>query len=599
MIHEVPVELLNHIVTYLPTAQAAAHLSSSNHALRRYFEDEGWKIFVQSRFPSFNITGNWKAAAHTLTTYSRNLDRRAFLGRYVEPSNFIVKLPQRELETKWRKPRGQTMGYQPEIDCYEEASGSTWDARKQVLAWSAGAELVVRVKSMGPRHKPDSRGTYSYFDHYNHHTRWFTYRPPRAQEGRDDITSLNLLKGVYREESSSTTDVEHAVFGTASGGLYLSHLELDRDSSKTVGGVFETGKRPVRFADIEASEENLLAAVLGDTTVALFNIPRFLYNVPEHHETIHALAETTIPQEGSRSFRIWATQFLSNDLLALGTGPSPTPVQILKLRPTGFDDEPYRKLEVRETHFETAVYSIKPLPSIVGDRRSASELFLSGGYDGITRLHDLRSPRPFVSYFFDGTDDGAIYSLQPIGRERFVAGGARHSMIKFFDLRVAGGRAYDYRDVAQSTTAQDAQDTSPDNGWNVFLNPRNDPQPRWSFSRARATESPVYSLASPSPTSATLFAGVENHVIELDFTSMLDKYPDPVFSRGIVRDHRGINITKSWNPKHDVFNLAMYEHAPGAGLRLRTQAGVGMYHGQLKGYDERWRDSGTSMTSSR
>lgn len=600
MIHELPVELLNHIVSYIPTAQAAARLGSCNHALHRYFDEEGWKTFVQTRFPSFNITRDWKAAVHALCTYSRNLDRRAFLARYVEPSNFIVKLPQRELDTQWRRPRGQTMGYQPVIDSYEDSTGSAWDARKQVLAWSAGAELVVRVKGMGSRHKADSRGTYSYYDHFNHHTRWFTYRPPKAMEGKDDITSLNLLKRAYREESSSTTDVEHVIFGTASGGLHLSHLELDRDSTKTVGGVFDTNKRAVRSADVEASGENLLAANLGDLSVALYNIPRFIFNVPDRHEVIFPLSEISLQQESSRSFRIWSTQFLSEDVLALGTGPSQQPIQLFKIRPTGLTDQAFRKLQFRESDVETSVYAIKPLPSSIGDRQSTGDLFVSGGYDGLTRLHDLRSPQPYVSYVSDGTDDGAIYSLQPIGRERLVAGGSRHSMLKFFDLRMPGGRAYQYASVAQEGQPFLPFLSPKDGGWNVFLNPRNDPQPRWSWSRARAVESPVYSLSSPSSHSPTVFAGVENHMVELNFTSMLDKHPDPVFSRGIVRDQRGIvNIIKSWNPKHDVLNFAMYEHAASAGMRLRTQAGIGLYNGQLPGYDERWRDSGESMASTR
>lgn len=599
MIHELSVELLNHIVTYLPTAQSVAHLSSCNHALKRYFDEEGWKTFVYSRFPSFNITHDWKHAAHSLTTYSRNLDRRAFLARYVEPSNFIVKLPQRELATEWRRPRGQTMGYQPVIDSYEKSTGSGWDSRKQVLAWSAGAELAIRVKGMGTKHKTDSRGSYSYFDHFNHHTRWFTYRPPKAREGRDDITSLNVLKNAYREDCASSTDVEHFLFGTANGGLYLSHLELDRDSAKTVGAVFETNKRAVRSADVESSEEVFLAASLGDTQVALYKIPRFIHNVPNRQEVVQPLSEISLTQEGSRSFRIWSTKFLSDDLLAVGTGPSLRPVQLFKVRPTGLDDSAYRSLEVRDIEVETSVYSLAPLPSSIGSNYRPGELFLSGGYDGIARLHDLRSPLSFVSTFFDGSDDGAMYSLQPIGRERFVVGGARHSMLKFFDLRVTGGRAYHYSDNSQQDGLQPAKlpSRSHDTGWNLYLNPRNginEPPPRWTYSRARATESPVYSLSSPSSTSPTLFAGVENHIVELDFISMLDKHPDPVFSRGMMRDQRGgINVSKTWNPKYDVLNFAMYEHWPRAtAIRLRTQAGVGMYAGHLGGYDERWRDGG-------
>jgi hypothetical protein len=86
-----------------------------------------------------------------------------------------------------------------------------------------------------------------------------------------------------------------------------------------------------------------------------------------------------------------------------------------------------------------------------------------------------------------------------------------------------------------------------------------------------------------------LFAGVENNIVELDFVSMLDKHPDPLFAHGLVRDPRGnINVARSWNPKGDVLNFAMVEHTKTT--RLRTQAGVGKYAGVLAGYDERWRD---------
>jgi hypothetical protein len=135
MLHNLPFELLTQIVSELPNTQDVARLSRCNRALRRFVEREGWKVFVQTRFPSILIRNFWKEAAQSLTSTSRNWDRKAFLARYVEPSNFIVQLPGRELETQWRKPRGQTMGYQPIIDSYEERTGKAWGSRKQVLAY--------------------------------------------------------------------------------------------------------------------------------------------------------------------------------------------------------------------------------------------------------------------------------------------------------------------------------------------------------------------------------------------------------------------------------------------------------------------------------
>ncbi|KAF2423719.1 hypothetical protein EJ08DRAFT_652601 [Tothia fuscella] len=618
MLQNLPFELLSQIISELPNAQDLARLSSCNKALHAFVEKDGWKTFVQTRFPSKSVKDNWKAAAHSLTTTSRNYDRKAFIARYLEPSNFIVKLPGRDLENQWRKPRGQTMGYQPIISSYEESTGKSWDSLKQVLAWSAGSELVIRIKEMGGGGalKPERRGTYSYLDHYGHRTRWFTYKPPKSVEGRDDITTLKLMSGGYREGSMSNSATEHVIMGTASGKLFLSHLELERSSHNTLGSVFETSGRAVRSADLSPTTQELLAASLGDSSVVLYKVPQYLYSAPEICESVDSLSERSVALDGSggRGHRIWSTRFLSDGLLALGLGPSSKPVHIYKVTNEGLSQEPIRKFGVDRTAWvdgleevtespdtkvkQSSIYPIVPLSATTSSGHAQGEVFLSGGYDGIIRLHDLRSSSPYVSTYFDPTDDASIYSLQALGRERIVAGSSRHSSLKFWDLRVSGGRCYHYTDLNVAET-QSRPTESSQNGWNLFLNPRNTLQvnggrggPRWR--RDRATESPVYSLSTPSSTSPTLFAGVENNVVELDFVSMLDKHPDPIFKNGITRDQRGnINVNRSWNPKGDVLNFAMYEQAKSGDLRLKTQAGVGLYQSTLKGYDERWRDGGS------
>ncbi|TID15312.1 hypothetical protein E2P81_ATG08375 [Venturia nashicola] len=615
MLQELPFELLSQVVALLPTAQSVHHLSLCNHALHRFIEDEGWKIFVQTQFPSLPARDYWREAAQSMTTLSRNYDRKAFLARYVEPSNFVVSLPDRDLKTEWRKPRGQTMGYQPVIDSYEESIGSTWDARKQVLAWSAGSELVLRVKEMGKSLAPERRGTYSYLDHHGHRTRWFTYKPPKAMEGRDDITCMKLLSGPYRAENPSGT-TEHVIHGTASGKLHLSHLELDRSSYNTLGSVFETNRRHVRSADVSPRDQQVLAACLADTSMVLYKVPEYLYSAPEDHQSISPYCERSVLEAG-KGYRIWSTKFLSDNLLAIGLGPSAKPVHIYQVGVDGLSKDPIREFSMEadtwngddridmaspsvDTSKEktTSVYPVIPLPWSSTAGHAPGEVFLSGCYDGIIRVHDMRSKSDHVSTYFDPADDGAIYSLQTLGRERLAAGSSRHSIIKFFDLRVAGGRVYHYTDLERSSSdrMQSLSISTSEPGqsdWNLFLNPRNQMQQpqRWQRSANRATESPVYSLSSPSPSSPSLFAGVENNIVEINFVSMLDKHPDPIFARGLVRDARGnINVARSWNPKGDVLNFAMVEHTKT--MRLRSQAGVGRYTGALAGYDERWRDGG-------
>lgn len=230
----------------------------------------------------------------------------------------------------------------------------------------------------------------------------------------------------------------------------------------------------------------------------------------------------------------------------------------------------------------------------------------------VFRLHDMRSPSAHEISYWDSTDQSAIYSLQPLGRERIVAGAACHSLLKVFDLRITGGRAYHYLDAAVRTpdsldllqiggpAKQDGLHTPPqsnDCAWNLFINPRNRVSGRsgsvrqQSWNNRRSTESPIYSLSSPSPASPSLFAGVENNIVEFNIVSMLDRHPDPVFEPGVKRKGRHIDVKGTWNPHGDVLNLAMYEQSATAALRLRVQTGAGILPGTIPGYDERWRDS--------
>lgn len=135
MLSELPYELLIQIVTHLPTAQSLLHLSLTCRRLREYVEREGYRVFVQSRFPSLDVPPYWTDAAHALTTLSRAWDRKAFIARYIEPSATVVRLPKgRQGPDHERRWRYQTMGYRPVIDSYEDWIADDWSSRHEVLA---------------------------------------------------------------------------------------------------------------------------------------------------------------------------------------------------------------------------------------------------------------------------------------------------------------------------------------------------------------------------------------------------------------------------------------------------------------------------------
>ena len=117
-----------------------------------------------------------------------------------------------------------------------------------------------------------------------------------------------------------------------------------------------------------------------------------------------------------------------------------------------------------------------------------------------------------------------MYSILPIGRERVLVGGARHNLLKVFDVRMPGGRVYAYPGSPPPPppppSALDSASVTP--GWATYLSKPPVvgagvfPQQQ-GYRGRRDKESPVYSLKAGSPGGAHVFAGVEGLVWEFDF----------------------------------------------------------------------------------
>lgn len=626
MISDLPSELLAQIAVHLPTAQGFSHLSLTSRRLHEFVERDGWRIFVQERFPSIPAPAYWKDAAHGLSTFSRNWDRKALVARYLKPDGHIYDLARQQHRIEWQPPQGQTMGFQPMIDAYEEWKGNSWTSRKEVVAFSAGAELVLRVKGSGKWRgsKRDQNGV-----------RWITYKAPNASQGMDDITALKLLRSNDDRDQLFPNDdtLEHVLLGSASGGLQLLQIPTeDKQDSAGVASLasFQTSGRSVRSADISSSQRSQVAASLSDSAVAVYDLA-----AAKDSTTISPSSEINVTSGTTNNSgqRVWSTRWLSSTRLAVGLGPSDRPLHIYQLTESGLDPEAIRTWAFEKPAYEgndfislgsqdaqstTSVYPICPLPATAQGGHAEGDVFLTGSFDGVVRLHDMRSPRNHEISYWNPIDDGAIYSLTNFGRDRIAVGNSQHSVVKFFDLRISGGRAYDYTDsirAAHRKPTNQRRDTD-SRGWNLFLGPRAQEPYGWGSygsrrnyrhqqtSRAlqRAADSPIYSLHSPSPCSPTLFAGVEGQVVQIDFTSTTDKFPDPIYVSGQVRekDNGRVNGTKDWKAKDDVLNLAMYDHNSTGTVKLKTQAHVGEYLDEdsgIAGYDLRWRYTGMNSRS--
>jgi len=629
-IDTLPNEILSLITTHLERPRDLLHLSLASRRLSEFAKLDGWKALLRGRFGLGGLDADAYNAVHGVTTLCRNWDRRGLIARYLEPMEKTMSMNTWRAE-RWRGPQGQTMGYQPSIDSYEEIYGS-WGERKEVLAWSAGTQIVMRTKETGANiekirqreegldQAPDQTWRYDAFRHLN---TWFTYKIPDSSEGRDDIVNLKLLRPHQRDLAS-----EDIVFGTASGQLSVLSASPDFAETRVQNydtdrpDVFdETRKRAIADLSISSSSTPLLAAALSDTSLAIYPIDRHNFS----DQAIKPSSTTKAVLDGKPQRKLWSCEFTSDDAVAVGWGPHAEPIEVYHIGPEGFVSEPLRRFNVASESLahanQTAVYPILPLPSTSPGASEADHTFLSGGYDGIVRLHDMRSPRGFEQIFWDPTNDSAVYSLAAQGRERFVAGVALHSMIKVFDLRLSGSHSYHSmllsdkkpkptnkalsRDSATNTIVDGLKSLTPivSGGWNLYLTPRTTPSRtayRTDYSRLRG-DSPVYSLSIPSSTSQNLYAGLEGVVESLTFHGVADIYPDPMLSQSLVRHSAGVvDVRASYNSDGGALNLGMYEQGTeeGLGMQLLVQDGVtDKVAGKerkdkavAKGLDERWVD---------
>lgn len=646
MIQELPTELLDQITTYLPSAQSIAHLSQTSHALHNFVEKQGWRSFSQARFPSLvrdvqSLPTEYRHVARSLTTLSKNCDRRGFLATFLEPREDVRSLPDGKQLRQWKRPRGQTMGFQPAIDVREDLCQGKKGGKREVLAWSAGAELLVRERGKRIESERGCVEARLDLDREIDQEIWWSYKPVGSVEGRDDITSVNILNLGGAIEGAAGHQM---IISTANGDLQLLDTS-ESASDNTVRTLFETRGLPVRSTTITNSlEHRLLAANLSDCEVAL-------YPIDETQDHVSTISNVNALPQAKRGCRIWSTTFLDATRLAIGLGPSVEPIHIFAVQPSGLSKEPIRKFTLVNLSIDdrldslgtlktsSAVYPIHPLDT----SSQPGTVFLSGGYDGTIRLHDMRSHDSVSATYSDPTDDSAIYSLLPRGLDRVVAGTSRHSLLKIFDLRMQGASDYSYLhalsnsfpDLSTLSINHHGEDgdmttaSATTGDWNVFI--RGHPGASHRGPNAwmrRSAESSIYSLASSSAASPVIYAGVENAVVEFNFTGVLDKFPDPgLWSVNKEHDIRGPSTVNSQQdgqrgqnghrgqngrrgrgrggqngpPRdeavdadvHQVLNLAMYSQGTSAkdALKLRVQRGVGesMAMGQRRvGLDERW-----------
>ncbi|KAJ4513710.1 hypothetical protein HRR75_004290 [Exophiala dermatitidis] len=501
MLQDLPIEVIQQIVGYLPTASSIVNLSLTNHKLHGIVSADDYAVFrtfVRRAFPSIRTPPYWRDVARALTSRSRAWDRRAFIARECCPPPDNIDFPE-------GYHQGYTVGYHPVIDSYEDWQGGSWSCRKEVLAWGAAGRLRTRTIKDGV-------------------TTWSSFRIPEDHRQDLDILDVRLLLTHQHDNN----DHESIILRRA-----------NREVVKV-----ETSPKPDHFTQSASSEHNV----------------RTIDIVPLAPKQNHHVRK-----------RMRCAKFLSDTTLAVGMqflqGRDRAPINIYDITPTGLSTTPLTEtVSFSESNHSTlpgrhSANVIAPLDDFGMTSRRPGQIFLSGWTDGIARLHDTRVPGATVTEYIDYVDDGQILSLLPIGRERFLAGSSQNGCLKTFDIRMSG-RVYSYLHARRADDGPSSSSPKHARDFNIFLTPAiNHNEPLWQplsrrpgrrFNRYRGS---VYSLSSPSSMSPTVYAGIENHVLQLDFVST-DDYRSDI--PGLVDPLLGLHDKTNHNQNH-VFNFSCYE----------------------------------------
>ena len=498
MLDELPVEILQQIVDYLPSVSSITNLFRVNKALRtKLATDENgiFRRFVQTSFPLVIPPPLWREASCALTSRTRAWDRRSLIARHVLP-------PKSEdltwgLNTPYVASNAPFTG--PRIDTYGHWTGPRWSDEDEVLAWSVFGRLCIRVKQKNSKELWASAGGHADADPYQ------------------DIQSLRLL----RPHQNDHSDQDTILISNMGAAIYWMNHSRDTNVIDCLGSfrLSDPTARGSQF-DITSTRNPLLASVRPEA-IDLFRVDNAPWPVFPH--TTLALS-----QSSRTAHPISTLKFISESTLAIAFQSFSKETSSISLfdpiHPMIVDKKAVASREFAPETSRRGVFprSLAALPSAPDLRTDRNTTIISGWSDGVVRLFDSRDPKHRPRQIFtDGVDDGQIMSVLPLaGTARFLAGSHQNGCLKVFDLRMPGnGRVYSYLDLKHSSAKQERRGSS-------FLLSFTHPHHRLpdtpfhhdehSHTRPSRYKGAIFALSQPSTHSPRVFAGIELGVISLD-----------------------------------------------------------------------------------
>ncbi|KAK4126897.1 hypothetical protein N657DRAFT_611021 [Parathielavia appendiculata] len=418
---ELPDDILFIILARLDCTRDLRALALSCCRFHHLVENDGWRIFVRTKFPSLSIPSPasgihaWQQLAESTTWQSRSWDKRSL--------QFQALLPRVEPRRNGRSQRENRSLFMSVVDAHFDPV-----SREELVVWGAGESIIARYRQrQGP-------GKVS-------KTAWHKLdgKELGLSVGYDDVKTVKIVK--HGGERAFIT-------GRHNRQLSLLSAEPDRFGSQityfrpaldqSVDSYLPSEQETMNSLDILSSGNRTLIAAASNSSLRIYELPESDAAAVAPVTTYHL--EDNTP--GSNSARLGGARWMENgESIALALAGCKDPLRYVALTPAGWAHHAAAKSERVEKEFgikydrTICPNSLEAVHFHSGAKRGTS-LLLSSWRDGTIRLQDLRTPSPFDAVYQDNVDPWSnAESLIAYGTERFVAGGSESFTIQIFDFR--------------------------------------------------------------------------------------------------------------------------------------------------------------------
>lgn len=538
MLDTLPDDLLYLVFSHLDAARDLHSLILTNKRLNHVIQidDEGWRVFVRSRFPSMSLrtepssTYPWHKLAQSLTWQSRAWDKRSLNFQALLPIPPATSHPH-----NWRRRLHNEVPFHPVLDARFDLGGG-----EDFVVWGAGENIVARRRRGKPGNPTPEATTWH---RINGKERGYIAGP-------DDIKAISIVEDVCGRKGALGV-----VVGRDNGHLHLLDAGQEEFGRNLVDFSPEhSDSNRARWAQgtincVDVLQSQSLMATGSKSGVFLYRLPKDADTTTVTPSSYLDLSDETI-EDVSPS--VGGVRWMGGDTLALGLSGCTNPLRYTTLTPTGLTDltavkspKLWSDFSLSFSNRRLCCSSLAPIDasSILGG--GGSNLLLSAWRDGTVCLQDLRTPSSIDTAYCDNIDPWCEFeSLLPFGTSHFVGGGAHGATVKIFDFRWPR----QYYHTAGLPCGSEKPFPNPNQ---AFLRTPRDPDPirsrcdhvagfgcRWhelsrdlyhrpngkfffskSLPRADAYAG-VWSLARASPLSPNFYIGISGGVVEATLGTM-------------------------------------------------------------------------------